>query len=180
MELWLKVLIGGIMGLVAGGVLGHFGKCSSGACPLTANPFRGAIVGAFIGVLIVLAWSERRPAENTKDNVPHIATVAEFDEKVLKSPRPVLVDFYSEGCSPCRRLAPTISKLKDEYEGKANVFKVNVREVAELVNRYGIGGVPTVMLFNKDEILKWIGPKDESTYRKAIEEALSKQERNTQ
>lgn len=176
MELWLKVLIGGIIGLVAGGVLGYFGKCSSGSCPLTANPYRGAMFGALIGVLFAFSMTQGCGSkEQQSDDVPHLATTAEFDEKVLKSSRPVLVDFYSDGCPPCRRLAPTISKLKDEYEGKADVFKVNVKEVSELANRYGITGVPTVMLFNKDKILKWIGPEDESVYRGAIDKALAQQ-----
>ncbi|MCK4624884.1 MAG: thioredoxin fold domain-containing protein [Phycisphaerae bacterium] len=118
--------------------------------------------------------------EQQLGNVPHLATMAEFDEKVLKSPRPVLVDFYSDGCPPCRKLAPTISKFKDEYEGKADVFKVKVREVAELARRHEIRNIPTVMLFDKGEIVrKWIGLKDESTYHKAIDEALSKREGST-
>ena len=175
--MWLKVLIGGITGLLAGGVLGHFGKCSSGACPLTANPFRGAMFGLIIGVLFALSMTQGscNSKEQQSDNVPHLATADEFDEKVLKSPRPVLVDFYSDRCPPCRKLAPTISKLESEYKGKADVFKVDVDEVAELARRYEIRNIPTVMLFDKGEIVKkWIGLKDESTYRGAIDVALSK------
>ena len=179
MELWLKVLIGGIIGLMAGGALGYIGKCSSGACPLTANPYRGAMFGLIIGVLFALSMTQGgcNSKERQTDNVPHLATTAEFDEKVLKSHRPVLVDFYSDGCPPCRRLAPTISKLHADYQGKADVFKVSTDNARELVREYEIRSIPTVMLFDKGEIVKngkWIGPKDESTYRKAIEEALSK------
>ncbi len=181
--MWLKVLIGGVIGLLAGVVLGHFGKCSSGACPLTANPFRGAIVGVLIGVLIVMAWADRSQSEQTVGKVPHLATTAEFDDKVLKSSRPVLVDFYSDRCPPCRRLAPVISKLHTDYQGKADVFKVNVDNAKELAGEYEIRNIPTVMLFDSGEIFDgctWVGARDESIYRKAIEEALSKQERSTQ
>ena len=183
MAIWIKILIGGGIGLLAGGVLGHFGKCSSGACPLTANPFRGAIVGAFIGVLIVLAWAERSQSEQTVGKVPHLANTAEFDEKVLKAVKPVLVDFYSDRCPPCRKLAPTISKLHTDYQGRADVFKVDVDRVAELAGRYEIRNIPTVILFYNGTIFDrctWVGVRDESIYRKAIDEALSKRERSSQ
>lgn len=182
MAMWMRVLIGGGIGLLAGSLLGYFGKCSSGACPLTANPYRGAMFGLIIGVLFVLSMTQGscNSKEQQSGNVPHVETTAEFDEKVLKSPRPVLVDFYSDRCPPCRKLAPTISKLNVEYEGKADVFKVNVDNARELAQEYEIRSIPTVVLFDKGEIVeKWIGLKDESTYRKAIDEALSKREGST-
>ncbi len=179
--MWIRVLIGGGIGLLAGALLGYFGKCSSGTCPLTANPYRGAMFGLIIGVFFALSMTQGscNSKEQQSSSVPHLATKDEFDEKVLKSPRPVLVDFYSDRCPPCRKLAPTISKLKDEYEGKADVFKVNTDNAKELALEYGITNIPTVMLFDKGEVVKngkWIGIKDESTYRKAIDEALSKRE----
>ncbi len=175
MVLWIKILLGGVIGLLAGGVLGYFGKCSSGACPLTANPYRGAIIGALIGVLIVMAWAERRPPEQTAENVPHLTTSAQFDEKVLKSPIPVLVDFYATWCGPCRELAPIINKLKAEYEGKAGVFKVDVDEMKELAGRYEISSIPAVLLFDKGEVVKrWIGVMDESEYRLALDSVVTK------
>ncbi len=178
MAMWIKVLIGGGIGLLAGVVLGHFGKCSSGACPFTANPYRGAMFGLLAGILVVLAMG--RTEQVAADNVPRLTTVAEFEMKVLKADRPVLVDFYADRCPPCRRIAPTISKLKAEYEGKAGVFKVDVDNARELAGEYEIRNIPTVMLFDKGEIVKkWIGLKDESTYRGAIEEALSKREGST-
>ncbi len=179
--MWMKIALGGVIGLLAGGMLGYFGKCSSGACPLTANPYRGAIIGALIGVLIVMAWAERRPAEQTADNIPHLTTLEQFDEKVLKSPRPVLVDFYSDRCPPCRKLAPTISKLEADYQGKADVFKVNVDEARELARRYEIINIPTAMLFDKGEVVKrWIGVRDESEYRLALDSVVTKQEESSQ
>lgn len=181
MALWIKILIGGGIGLLAGSVLGHFGKCSTGGCPLTANPYRGAIIGALVGVLIVLAWSERRPREQIVDDVSHLATADQFDEKVLKSPMPVLVDFYATWCGPCKKLAPTISRLKAEYEGKAGVFKVDVDKVEELTGRYGISGIPAVLLFDKGEVVRrWEGVKDESEYRQALDSVITKQEGSSQ
>ncbi len=167
--------------MLAGGVLGYFGKCSSGACPLTANPYRGAIIGALIGVLIVMAWAKRRPPEQTADSVPHLTTLDQFDEKVLKSPIPVLVDFYATWCGPCHKLAPIISKLKAEYEGKADVFKVDVDKAKELAGRYEISSIPAVLLFDKGKVVKrWIGLMDESEYRQALDSVVTKQERSSQ
>ena len=179
--MWLKLLIGGGIGLLAGAVLGHFGKCSSGSCPFTANPYRGAMFGVLAGILVVLAMG--RTEQVASDNVPHLTTVAEFETKVLKADKPVLVDFYSDRCPPCRKLAPTISKLHVDYQAKADVFKVDVDKVAELARRYEIRNIPTVILFDNGTIFDgctWVSVRNESIYRRAIDEALSKRERSSQ
>lgn len=181
MSIWLKILIGGGLGLLVGGVLGHFGKCGSGRCPLTANPYRGSFIGAIVGVLIVLVWAELRPAGQAVGDVPHLTTVEQFDEKVLKSPMPVLVDFYATWCGACHKLAPIISKLKADYEGKVVVFKVNVDEAKELSENYKINAIPAVLLFDKGKVAKrWEGLMAESEYRRALDSIVVKQERSTQ
>ncbi len=75
------------------------------------------------------------------------ATEENFAEAVLRSAEPVLVDFWAEWCGPCRRLAPVIENVAEEAAGKARVVKVNVDAAPALAWRYGIQGIPTLILF---------------------------------
>ena len=70
-----------------------------------------------------------------------------FEEEVLKSNLPVLVDFYATWCGPCKMIAPVISKIAEEYNGKVKVGKVNVDEENELAIKYQIQNIPTLILF---------------------------------
>lgn len=78
---------------------------------------------------------------------------ATFDQEVLKSAVPYLVDFWAPWCGPCRMIAPIVSELADEYAGRMRVGKVNVDDNQEIAARYGISSIPTLMLF-KDGQLK--------------------------
>jgi thioredoxin 1 len=96
---------------------------------------------------------------------------AAFDTDVLKSPEPVLVDFWAEWCGPCRMMAPTIDAVASEYAGKAKVGKMNVDDNGQTAMRYNIRGIPTLLLFKggkvvdqrvgavgKDEVQKMLDP----------------------
>ena len=76
-----------------------------------------------------------------------------FEEEVLKSEIPVLVDFWATWCGPCRMLAPTIAKIAEEQEGVIKVGKVDVDEEPELAAKYGIASIPTLMVFKNGEIV---------------------------
>lgn len=91
-------------------------------------------------------------------------THVNFDDGVISSELPVLVDFWAEWCGPCRMLAPLIKEIAEEYEGRLKVCKVNVEEEAELAERFEIGSIPTLMLFKGGEaVAAKIGllPKEE-------------------
>lgn len=76
-----------------------------------------------------------------------------FEEEVLKSEIPVLVDFFATWCGPCKMLAPVIAELAEKYEGKVKVGKVNVDEENELAMKYQISSIPTLVLFKEGKII---------------------------
>src|SRR5438270_13833568 len=79
-------------------------------------------------------------------NVKEITT-ANWDQEVVQSDLPVLVDFWAPWCYPCRLLGPTIERLADQYAGKLKVGKLNTDENPEMANQFGIDGIPQVLLF---------------------------------
>ena len=105
--------------------------------------------------------------------VPHLTSAEDFEQKVRQAEGPVLVDFYMDGCPPCKRLAPTIAKLHEEYAGRAAVYKVHNRKGREIVRQFGIEGYPTAILFYQGrEAGRWVGAHPESAYRGALDAIL--------
>lgn len=85
-------------------------------------------------------------------------TDSNFDEVVLKSDKPVLVDFWAEWCGPCRMVGPIVEELASEYEGKAVVGKVNVDENPNISIKFGIRNIPALLYFKNGEVVdKQIG-----------------------
>ena len=80
------------------------------------------------------------------DNVKDVSD-SNFEADVLQSDRPVLVDFWAAWCAPCRMLAPTVEAVAEKYANNARVFKLNVDENPSVSQRYGIKGIPTLILF---------------------------------
>jgi thioredoxin 1 len=95
-----------------------------------------------------------------------------FEEEVLKSTQPVLVDFWAEWCQPCRMLAPTIEKLAKDYAGKIKVGKVDTDSNRDVSLKYGISAIPTVLLFKNGDVLqKFVGLRGERDFKAALDAA---------
>jgi thioredoxin 1 len=100
-------------------------------------------------------------------------TDKDFQEKVLESDKPVLVDFWAAWCGPCRMVGPIIDELSTEYEGKALVAKLDVDQNQEFAAKYGVRNIPTVLLFKNGELVnRQVGVAQKETYKEAIDSAL--------
>ena len=85
-----------------------------------------------------------------------ILTDTNFDQEVLKSPTPVLVDFWAEWCGPCKMIAPILDELASEYDGKVKVGKVNIDEYQSIATQYGIRAIPTLLIFKDGEVAEQV------------------------
>ena len=100
-------------------------------------------------------------------------TDATFDEVVLKSDKPVVVDFWAAWCGPCRMVGPVIDEIHSEYDGKAVVGKVDVDANQEFAAKYGVRNIPTVLIFQNGEVVgRQVGVAPKKTYTDAIDAAL--------
>ena len=85
-----------------------------------------------------------------------VLTQDNFQQHVLKSTTPVLVDFWAEWCNPCKAIAPILDELADEYAGRVLIGKVNVDEFQGLAAEYGVRGIPTLLLFQDGQVAEQI------------------------
>jgi len=105
---------------------------------------------------------------------PVEVTEQSFDEAVLKSSQPVLVDFWAPWCAPCRRLAPLVDELAEEYDGKVSFTKLNTDESPSIAARYGIFSIPTLLVFkNGQPVKQMVGLRPKRDLKQNLEEALA-------
>lgn len=100
-------------------------------------------------------------------------TDASFEEVVLKSDKPVLVDFWATWCGPCRMLGPVIEEIATEYEGRVVVGKVDVDSNQDYAAKYGVRNIPTVLVFKNGEVVgRQVGVAPKNTYTEALDSLL--------
>lgn len=99
-------------------------------------------------------------------------TDANFEQEVLKSAGPVLVDFWAEWCPPCRMLSPVIDKVAAAYAGKAKVGKIDVDANQKTAIAYGIQSIPAVLVFKDGKLIKTLSGPNQKLLNETIEDAL--------
>ena len=102
-----------------------------------------------------------------------VLTDQSFDTEVSQSDKPVLVDFYADWCAPCRMMAPVVDELADDYSGKVKVCKLDTDEHREAPTRFGISGIPTLILFKDGEPTeRFVGVSSKGDIKKVLDASL--------
>lgn len=100
-------------------------------------------------------------------------TDANFDEIVLQSDKPVVVDFWAEWCGPCRMVGPIVNELSEDYDGKAIITKIDVDSNPTVSQKYGIRNIPTLLFFKNGEIVdKQVGAVPKGTLAAKLDAIL--------
>lgn len=171
-----------VLGGGLGAVLGHFGKCASGTCPLTATPWRGAMFGAIVAALVAGPAGLGPPgavapqpagagaggphrsdpgqghADAGPSSVVHVASEEQFTAEVLGGQRLWLVDFYATWCGVCRVLEPVIQEAARENKGRFRVAKIDVDKLPGLARRYKVDAIPHLsIIVGGEEVSKRVG-----------------------
>ena len=96
-----------------------------------------------------------------------------FELDVLRADGPVLVDFWAEWCGPCKQIAPSLDEISEELEGKVSLAKVNIDENPETPSKYGVRGIPTLMLFKDGEVASTkVGALPKSKLKEWVESVI--------
>jgi thioredoxin 1 len=174
-----KYVIGILIFGAVGGLMGSRRTCETGACPLTSNPYIGALYGAAMGFFLVSALfgtvtrsastEETVMAATTSTLVTEIKSNDEFKQQVLNASVPVLVDLWASWCAPCRAQMPIVEQVAEKAGDKARVAKVNVDDASDIAEKLGVSSIPTLVVFKggKEE-KRFVGVQSADTLSRAL------------
>ena len=117
-----------------------------GRCVRIIVPFQGLCLRSF-----AINRHVENPPNMSSDLIKHV-TDDSFGTDVLKSDKPVLVDYWAEWCGPCKMIAPILDEVSKDYDGRLQIAKMNVDENRDVPAKFGIRGIPTLMLFKGGEL----------------------------
>ncbi len=174
-----KYIIGMLVFGAIGGLMGSRKTCETGTCPLTSNPYAGALYGAVMGFFVVstvlgtgartASTEETAMAATTDSMVTAIKSGGDFQQEVMNASVPVLVDLWAAWCAPCRAQMPIVERVAAKAEDKARVVKVNVDEAPEVAQALNVSSIPTLVVFSGGkEIARYVGVQSEGTLTKAL------------
>lgn len=177
-----RLLIGLSVGALFGLMLGYFGKCSTGTCPITRNYFTSVLYGAVIGLLFTGSLGST-PMDTAADAATKLSTPTperapaltdrDFSSTIEDSEIPVLVDVWAPWCGPCRMMAPVIDELSAEYAGKVHIYKLNAQENPETPQKLGVSGIPALLFLKDGEVVdRLVGLRDADELRAVLDRLL--------
>ncbi|MBW5803066.1 thioredoxin TrxA [Coxiella endosymbiont of Ornithodoros amblus] len=103
----------------------------------------------------------------------YTASDENFETEVLQADIPILVDFWAEWCQPCKMISPLVEEIAKEYDGRVKVFKLNVDENAQTPIKYGVRGIPSLLIFRKGEVVdRKVGALNKSQLAAFLDESL--------
>jgi len=101
-------------------------------------------------------------------------TTDSFDQEVLKSSEPVLVDFWAEWCGPCKMIAPVLDELAGEYAGKIKIGKVDIDQHQSLAAQYGVRSIPTLLIFKNGQVAEqMVGARSKRDIKASFDKAIA-------
>ena len=106
----------------------------------------------FVEIKVLSAKAHRGNSDYMSENIIHV-TDSSFEEEVLKSDTPVLVDYWAEWCGPCKAIAPVLEEISGEYEGKLVIAKMDVDNNQQTPQKYVVRGIPTLMIFKDGDVI---------------------------
>ncbi len=149
-----------VVAALSGGAVGYF---------KLANPLLGVVLGAGLGVGVAFVFFQEPPL------VMAVEDMADLDDVLNNAETPVVLDFYSDRCPPCRELAPVLEKIAEEYRGRLKFVKIDCQESPALPHAYQVRAIPMIIVFVKgEEKVRLPGFNRPDVYRMAFDAILKK------